>query len=50
MSRKNALKRTMKLLVLVGLLGTTAGIIGYATPAIRNAERLLPDHDAVTAV
>ena len=39
------------ILVLVGLLGTLAGFVGYAVPAIRNAESILPDHDAqATAV
>lgn len=35
------------ILVLVGILGTTAGIVGYAVPAIRNSESIMPDHDAV---
>ena len=34
------------MLVFVGLLGTTAGIVGYAVRAIRNIERIMPDHDA----
>jgi hypothetical protein len=38
------------ILVFVGLLGTTAGIIGYAIPAIRNAESIMPDHDAAVTV
>jgi MFS transporter, DHA3 family, macrolide efflux protein len=34
------------MLVIVGLLGTTAGIVGYSVRAIRNIERIMPDHDA----
>jgi MFS family permease len=34
------------IMVLVGLLGTTAGIVGYVVPTIRNAESIMPDHDA----
>lgn len=34
------------ILVLTGLLGATAGVIGYAVPAVRNAESIMPDHDA----
>jgi hypothetical protein len=37
------------ILVLVGILGAFAGIVGYSVPTIRNAERILPDHDAVAA-
>ncbi len=35
------------ILVFTGILGATAGVVGYATPAIRNAESIMPDHDAV---
>ncbi len=35
------------ILVLVGLLGATAGVVGYAMPAIRNVEAIMPDHDSV---
>lgn len=35
------------LIVAAGLLSAMAGVVGYATPAIRNAEALMPDHDAV---
>jgi MFS family permease len=34
------------ILVIVGLLGALAGVIGYSVSAIRNVERILPDHDA----
>jgi MFS family permease len=34
------------IMVIVGLLGATSGIIGYAIRTIRNAEEILPDHDA----
>jgi MFS family permease len=37
------------ILVIVGLLGALAGVIGYAVPTIRDAERILPDHDAAAA-
>jgi MFS family permease len=37
------------ILVLVGLLGASAGIIGYSTATIRNAESILPDHDTFGA-
>jgi hypothetical protein len=30
-----------------GILGTLVGFGGYAFPAVRNAEDILPDHDAV---
>lgn len=33
--------------VLTGLLGALVGLSGYLFPAVRNAEDLLPDHDAV---
>jgi MFS family permease len=35
------------LIVVTGLLSAMAGVVGYATPTIRNAEALMPDHDAV---
>jgi len=35
------------LMVFCGLGGILAGLSGYFTPAIRNVERLLPDHDAL---
>lgn len=37
------------ILVFTGILGATAGVVGYLTPAIRNAESLMPDHDAMAA-
>ena len=33
--------------VLTGVLGTLVGLGGYLFPAVRNADDLLPDHDAV---
>jgi len=38
------------LIVIAGLLSALAGVVGYATPQIRNAERLMPDHDAGATV
>ena len=35
--------------VITGILGTLVGLGAYLFPAIRNAEDLLPDHDAVAA-
>ncbi len=32
--------------VIAGILGAAAGLSGYLFPAVRNAETLLPDHDA----
>jgi hypothetical protein len=32
--------------VVTGLMGMVVGLGGYAVPAIRNAEEILPDHDA----
>jgi MFS family permease len=32
--------------VVTGLLGILVGLMGYAIPAVRNAEEILPDHDA----
>ena len=32
--------------VVTGLMGVVVGLAGYAVPAIRNAEEILPDHDA----
>jgi hypothetical protein len=37
------------LFVITGLLGTVVGLGGYAFRAIRDAEAILPDHDAVPA-
>ena len=34
------------ILVLTGVLGAAAGVVGYITPAIRNVESIMPDHDA----
>jgi len=34
------------MLVIVGVLGAAVGLGGYLFPAVRNAEILLPDHDA----
>ena len=34
------------ILVIVGLLGALAGVVGYAVAAIRNIERIMPDYDA----
>jgi hypothetical protein len=31
-----------------GIFGVLVGLVGYAIPVIRNAEDILPDHDAVT--
>ena len=33
--------------VIMGLLGTLPGLIGYAFDAVRNIEDIIPDHDAV---
>ena len=32
--------------VITGLLGAAVGLAGYVIPVIRNAEDILPDHDA----
>jgi MFS transporter, DHA3 family, macrolide efflux protein len=37
------------MLVIAGVLGGAAGLAGYLFPAVRNAESLLPDHDAAPA-
>jgi MFS family permease len=37
------------LFVVCGVLATLVGIAGYFVPAIRNAEDILPDHDAAPA-
>ena len=34
------------ILVIVGLLGASAGVVGYAVATIRNIERIMPDYDA----
>jgi MFS transporter, DHA3 family, macrolide efflux protein len=38
------------LIVICGVLGALAGLTGYFYPAIRNAEDILPDHDAMPKV
>jgi hypothetical protein len=35
------------IMVFMGILGALVGVVGYLVPAVRNAEDLLPDHDAV---
>ena len=35
------------LIVVAGLLSALAGVVGYATRTIRDAESLMPDHDTV---
>lgn len=37
------------ILVFTGLSAALAGVLGYLFPAVRNAESLLPDHDAAPA-
>ena len=37
------------MLVIAGILGTAVGLAGYLFPAVRNAEILLPDHDAAAS-
>jgi hypothetical protein len=37
------------MVALSGLIGTAVGLIGYAVPAVRNVESLLPDFDAAPA-
>lgn len=37
------------LIVFCGLLMAGVGVVGYAIPALRNAEDLLPDHDQAPA-
>lgn len=37
------------LIVFCGLLMAAVGVVGYAIPALRNAEDLLPDHDQAPA-
>jgi hypothetical protein len=37
------------MLVIVGVLGAAVGLGGYLFPAVRNAETLLPDHDAAAS-
>ena len=36
--------------VLFGAIRALTGLAGYAFPTVRDAEDLLPDHDATTAV
>ena len=38
------------LIFFCGVFGAFIGLVGYLTPAIRNAETLLPDHDALPKV
>ena len=35
--------------VISGILGIGVGLGGYLFPAVRNVERILPDHDATPA-
>jgi hypothetical protein len=35
--------------VITGLTGALIALAGYAIPAVRNVEDLLPDHDAAPA-
>jgi len=35
--------------VISGILATITGLVGYSIPVVRNAEDILPDHDAVVA-
>jgi hypothetical protein len=37
------------LIIVTGLLAMTVGVSGYLFPAVRNAEDILPDHDAAPA-
>jgi MFS family permease len=37
------------IMVLVGIGGAVVGLAGYLSPAVRNVEDVLPDHDAVKA-
>jgi len=37
------------LFILSGLLATAVGVIGYLVPVVRDAEIILPDHDALPA-
>ena len=37
------------LIIVTGLLAMTVGVSGYLFPAVRNAEDILPDHDAALA-
>jgi hypothetical protein len=37
------------LIIFTGLLAALVGVIGYFVPAVRDAETILPDHDAVPA-
>jgi hypothetical protein len=37
------------MLAIAGLLCAVVGLAGYAFPVIRDAESLLPDHDALPA-
>lgn len=36
--------------VFAGILGALVALSGYLFPAVRNAENLLPDHDAAASV
>ena len=37
------------LFVFTGLLAALTGLSGYLFPVVRNAEDILPDHDAIVA-
>ena len=37
------------LIVVVGILGITAGAVGYMVRVIREVDTLMPDHDALPA-
>jgi len=37
------------MLIIAGVLGSFVGLGGYAVRVVRNAEDILPDHDAKTA-
>ena len=38
------------MLVIAGVLGVVVGVGGYVFPAIRNVEKILPDHDQIAKV
>ncbi len=37
------------LVIITGVAASTVGLLGYAFPVVRNAETILPDHDAAPA-
>jgi MFS transporter, DHA3 family, macrolide efflux protein len=37
------------LLIIMGVLSSAVGAVGYLFPAVREAETILPDHDAAPA-